>query len=51
MPLFIVFQQVAFRITNALLYQLSYSGVFRISDLGMPRRIIRSKCSGFCAYF
>ena len=39
------------RITNALLYQLSYSGVFRISGLALLLRIIMVRCSGFCASF
>jgi hypothetical protein len=40
MPCFLVYSQVGSSITNALLYQLSYSGSFKISDLGVLRRSI-----------
>lgn len=38
MPCFIVYSHVGSGITNALLYQLSYSGVFRIRYLAVLRR-------------
>jgi hypothetical protein len=51
MPVNIGYSEIPKRITNALLYQLSYPGVFRISSLAVLCCIIRSKCSGICACF
>lgn len=51
MPLNLVYSQLGNSITNALLYQLSYSGMNRIRYLALVRCGVVVKCVGYCAYF
>ena len=51
LPVNLVYSQLRNSITNALLYQLSYSGMNRIRNLDLLRCGVVVKCVGYCAYF